>query len=267
MQVARLLIVCIQSNGKLLNESWEIVITTLQHLYWILGMKPTPTGGYRSESSTSATTDNSASLNSSSLNANNPATIVTTALSSELPTLNQSVNKIFEQTSDFSDVNLHHVIAALCKLSSEAMLIAQSHPSKEPSFFSVAKLLQTALSNLQRLPVFWRPVVAHLLEICGHSNATLREWGSIALTTLVKSGLQSLASITDDEVEKIKYEQLVMTPLATMNEVEYVDVRSKQLDCLMHVLQSDRCNFHSSLWPLIVRIVTSVVESKVGLVF
>jgi hypothetical protein len=158
------------------------------------------------------------------------------------------------------------------------MLIAQTHPSKEPSFFSIAKLLLTALSNLQRLSVFWRPVVAHLLEICGHTNTALREWGATALTTLVKSGLQSLTTITTDELEKIvscgrnakivsivkKYEQLVLTPLASMSEIEYTDVRSKQLDCLMHVLQSDRCHFHPQLWPLIVRIVTSVVESKDG---
>lgn len=53
-----------------------------------------------------------------------------------------------------------------------------------------------------------------------------------------------------------------MAPLASMGEIEYIDVRSKQLTCLMHVLQSDRCHFHAQLWPLIIRIVTSVVESK-----
>jgi hypothetical protein len=121
MQVAKLLILSIQSNGKLLNESWEIVLTTLQHLYWILGMKPTATGGFKSESSSAGTSTTELSTNSASFN---PAvgitnTIVTTALSSELPTLNQSLNKIFEQSVDFTDVSLHHVIAALCKLSSE----------------------------------------------------------------------------------------------------------------------------------------------------
>lgn len=201
MQVARILILCTQSNGKMLDESWEIVLTTLQHLYWILGIKPTPNGGYRSDSSSTGTpvSDASAVLN----NPSNSSTIVTTALSSELPNINQSLNKVFEQTVDYSDVSLHHVIAALCKLSAEAMLIVQNHASREPSFFPVAKLFQIGLSNLQRISVFWRPVVAHLLEICAHSNTSLREWGSTALTALVKSGLQSLSSTTGDELEKI----------------------------------------------------------------
>jgi hypothetical protein len=83
------------------------------------------------------------------------------------------------------------------------MTISQNHPSKEPSYFAVAKLLKTGLSNLQRLSVFWRPLVAHLLEICAHPNQTLRDWGSIALTTLIKSGLQALPKITEDEMELI----------------------------------------------------------------
>jgi hypothetical protein len=33
--------------------------------------------------------------------------------------LNQSLNKVFDQSSDYTDVSLHHIIAALCKLSGE----------------------------------------------------------------------------------------------------------------------------------------------------
>lgn len=122
MQVAKLLIVSTQSNGKLLNESWEIVLTTFQHLYWILGMKPTASGGFKSDSSsagTSATELSSANSVGFNQNVGVTNTIVTTALSSELPSLNQALNKIFEQSADFTDVSLHHVIAALCKLSNE----------------------------------------------------------------------------------------------------------------------------------------------------
>jgi len=62
------------------------------------------------------------------------------------------------------EVSLHHVIAALCKLSNETMTVAQ-HSLRETSFFSFAKLQQAALVNLPRLHVFWRPVTAHLLEV------------------------------------------------------------------------------------------------------
>lgn len=69
--------------------------------------------------------------------------------------------------------------------------MAQS-TSREPSFFPVAKLLQTALVNLQRLEVFWKPMTAHLLEICAHPNINLREWGTSALTTLIKGAMKQV---------------------------------------------------------------------------
>lgn len=40
--------------------------------------------------------------------------------------------------------------------------------------------------------MFWKPVTAHLLEICAHSNANLREWGTNALTTLIKSAIKQV---------------------------------------------------------------------------
>ncbi|KAI6171974.1 hypothetical protein M3Y98_00921500 [Aphelenchoides besseyi] len=226
MQVARLLIQCVQSNGEMLNESWDVVLTTLQHLFWILGMKPTANGNFRSESSSGNAPTNTETSNTTFSNATaagSSTTMVTTAFSSELPNLNQQLNRLFESTGEYTDVSLHHVIAALCKLSSEAMMVAQASINREPSFFSVAKLLQTGLCNMKRLQVFWKPLVAHLLE---------------------------------------KFEQIIFTPLASMSEIEYTDVRSKQLDCLSHILQSDSRQLSSQLWPLIVRIVTSVVESK-----
>ncbi|KAI6196194.1 Protein MON2-like protein [Aphelenchoides besseyi] len=265
MQVARLLIQCVQSNGEMLNESWDVVLTTLQHLFWILGMKPTANGNFRSESSSGNASTNTEASNTTFPNATaagSSTTMVTTAFSSELPNLNQQLNRLFESTGEYTDVSLHHVIAALCKLSSEAMMVAQASINREPSFFSVAKLLQTGLCNMKRLQVFWKPVVAHLLEICSHTNVPLRDWGAVSLTTLVKVGLQSVSQITDNKLDEIKYEQIIFTPLASMSEIEYTDVRSKQLDCLSHILQSDSRQLNSQLWPLIVRIVTSVVESK-----
>lgn len=181
LQVGRLLINCAQLNGNRLLESWEVVLACLQHFFWILGVKPTPSGSFKVDCSAESTS-----------NSQNNGAIVTTAVSSELPELNSSLNKVFESTADFDDVSLHHVIASLCKLSSEAMVVGQQNPSKEPSFFPLAKLLQTALSNLKRFSIFWRPITAHLLEICQHCNAHLREWGAVCLTTLVTNGLNSL---------------------------------------------------------------------------
>lgn len=74
------------------------------------------------------------------------------------------LHKLFISTTMLDDVSLHHVIAALCKLSADAMMVAQN-TQREPSFFPVAKLLQTALANLHRLQIFWKPITAHFLEV------------------------------------------------------------------------------------------------------
>lgn len=45
-----------------------------------------------------------------------------------------------------------------------------------------------------------------------------------------------------------------------MNEIEFLDVRTKQLSCLMHILQSDSHELKPQIWPLIINIVTSIVD-------
>ena len=88
----------------------------------------------------------------------------------------------------------------MCELSSDQMKVAQKS-SREISFFAIAKLLQTSIVNLYRLDVFWRPITAHLVEVCGHSHVQLREWGSVALTQLVMSAMrQHIASKDKDTV-------------------------------------------------------------------
>ena len=61
------------------------------------------------------------------------------------------------------DVAVHHLIDALCKLSTEAMQVA--YHNKDPSLFAVAKILETGLVNLDRVEVLWKPLTAHLLDV------------------------------------------------------------------------------------------------------
>ena len=55
--------------------------------------------------------------------------------------------------------------------------------------FAVAKLLETGLVNMSRMEVLWRPVTAHLLEVCSHPHVRMRGWGAEAVTALVKASL------------------------------------------------------------------------------
>lgn len=47
-----------------------------------------------------------------------------------------------------------------------------------------------------------------------------------------------------------------------MSEIEFLDVKTKQLDCLMHVLQSDDLQLKAPIWPLIMGIVTTIVDNS-----
>ncbi|XP_067683321.1 protein MON2 homolog [Haliotis asinina] len=149
IQCMRALLSVAHCHGGILGTAWHLVLTTLQHLVWILGLKPSSNGSLKagqqiSESSTS---------------------VITTAVMADLPVLSAMLSRLFESSQYLDDVALHHLIDALCKLSAESMDLAYSN--KEPSLFAVAKLLETGLVNLSRVEVLWRPVTAHLLEVCG----------------------------------------------------------------------------------------------------
>ena len=47
--------------------------------------------------------------------------------------------------------------------------------NREPSLFAVAKLLETALVNLDRVDVIWRPITNHLLVVCQHPHLRMRQ--------------------------------------------------------------------------------------------
>lgn len=46
-----------------------------------------------------------------------------------------------------------------------------------------------------------------------------------------------------------------------MNEIKFLDVSTKQLNCLMHILQSDSHQLKPQIWPSIINIVTSIVDN------
>ena len=47
--------------------------------------------------------------------------------------------------------------------------------NREPSLFAVAKLLETALVNLDRVDIVWRPITNHLLLVCQHLYLRMRQ--------------------------------------------------------------------------------------------
>lgn len=114
------------------GSSWHLVLTTLQHLVWILGLKPSTGGSLKA-----------------AREASQPNAGITTSVMADLPVLSTMLSRLFESSQYLDDVALHHLINALCKLSQEAMELAYSN--REPSLFAVAKLLETGMLFLGKL--------------------------------------------------------------------------------------------------------------------
>ena len=85
LQCMKSILTVSHTNGCALENSWHIVLTTLQHLVWILDLKPT-TGG--SLKVTKVGTESGASNN----------TLITTAVISDLPVLSAMLSRLFESS-------------------------------------------------------------------------------------------------------------------------------------------------------------------------
>ena len=141
---------------------------------------------------------------------------------------------------------------ALCKLSEESMDLATTN--REPSLFAVAKLLETALVNLSRLDVVWRPITNHLLQVCQHPHLRMRQWGCEALTFLARYDPNLFGKRPQQDFiisylrqamqhrfkpplkENNRVQVLVLSPLVELCGIPYPDVRQKQLDTVLHIL-------------------------------
>ena len=165
--------------------------------------------------------------------------------------LSQGVTRLIETSVALDDVSLHHVINALTNLSQEAMEIA--YTNREPSLFAVAKLLEIGLYNLDRVEIYWRPLTNHLLEVCRHPHIRMREWGSEAITFLVKNAL------LHENSENDKMNQLLLSPLCELSSILHNDVRKKQLVALNQILHCKGEKLKSS-WPLAINILGDIYE-------
>ncbi|XP_034666367.1 protein MON2 homolog isoform X1 [Drosophila subobscura] len=239
LQCMRAILFLAHNNGGILGTSWHMVLQTLQHLVWILGLKPS-TGG---------------SLQAMPKPAVEANVGIQTAVMADLPVLSQMLSQLFESSQYLDDVALHHLIDALCKLSHEAMELA--YANREPSLFAVAKLLETGLVNMPRINVLWRPLTNHLLEVCQHRHIRMREWGVEAITYLVKSALQFKHKTPLKE--NMELQTMLLSPLSELSTVLHADVRQRQLDCVLQILNTAG-EILSFGWPAIIEIIGAVNE-------
>uniref|UniRef100_A0A3B4D2B4 Protein MON2 homolog n=1 Tax=Pygocentrus nattereri TaxID=42514 RepID=A0A3B4D2B4_PYGNA len=248
IQCMRTLLNLAHCHGAVLGTSWQLVLATLQHLVWILGLKPGVGGALKPGRAVEG-----------------PSTVLTTAVMTDLPVISSILSRLFESSQYLDDVSLHHLINALCSLSMEAMEMAYGN-NKEPSLFAVAKLLETGLVNMDRIEILWRPLTAHLLEVCQHPNARMREWGAEAVTSLIKAGLaykhdpplsQNQVAALSHKNKNLGLQLLLLNPLKELSNILHADIRQKQLECVLQILQSQGDSLGPG-WPLVLGVIGAI---------
>ncbi|RXN00212.1 Protein MON2-like [Acipenser ruthenus] len=210
---------------------------TVVHLVWILGLKPGSGGALKPGRAVEG-----------------PSTVLTTAVMTDLPVIANILSRLFESSQHLDDVSLHHLINALCSLSMEAMDMAYGN-NKEPSLFAVAKLLETGLVNMDRIEILWRPLTGHLLEVCQHPNSRMREWGAEAVTALIKSGLIYKHEPALSQNQRLQL--LLLNPLKELSNIVHADIRQKQLECVLQILQSQGDSLGPG-WPLVLGVIGAI---------
>uniref|UniRef100_A0A8C7PNT8 Protein MON2 homolog n=1 Tax=Oncorhynchus mykiss TaxID=8022 RepID=A0A8C7PNT8_ONCMY len=267
IQCMRTLLNLAHCHGVVLGTSWQLVLATLQHLVWILGLKPGVGGALKPGRAVEG-----------------PSTVLTTAVMTDLPVISNILSRLFESSQYLDDVSLHHLINALCSLSLEAVEMAYG-TNKEPSLFAVAKLLETGLVNMDRIEILWRPLTGHLLEVCQHPNARMREWGAEAVTSLIKAGLaykhnpplaqnqatpcplsSSLSpslslslslTLWQFHFNLLRLQLLLLNPLKELSNVLHADIRQKQLESVLQILQSQGDSLGPG-WPLVLGVIGAI---------
>ena len=124
IQVLRALLDVASDYGPLLGQSWSLVLSALQHLSWILGFQCSITGEMTAK-----------------VQENGQSTVLTTAISQEIPKISKKLADVFENSSKLDEVALHHLVNAICELSTETMDQAYGSATREPSLFEMGLIL------------------------------------------------------------------------------------------------------------------------------
>ena len=239
LQCMRSILSICHCHGDLLGPAWHIVLTTLQHLVWILGLKPSSGQGGQLRAGR---------------NSNETSAVLTTAVMSDLPVLANMLSTLFQSTStSLSDASLNNLIEALITINGESLALAMNN--REPSLFAVAKLLETGSVNMARVETWWVGVTSHLLEACSHPHTRMREWAGEAVCVLIQASLRHTHSPVLASSPRLQ--TLLLSPLVELSAIPQPDIRARQLDCVMQILHSAAESLTQG-WPLLITVIGSL---------
>ncbi|KAL3320335.1 hypothetical protein Ciccas_000975 [Cichlidogyrus casuarinus] len=278
IQAARALLQLAHSNGNQIGTSWNLVLSTLQHVAWIYGLDLAPSqnlmispasmlsgagvplGNSCSDSRMTKLKNTSSPLIDLS-NGNGPQpSIYTQTIASEKPTLTSMLSRIFTHSLTLEEASFESLVLALIDLAKEAAEFGVTN--SELNAFAISKLAETGLSNISRLDLFWDKMYGQLLSISKLPVPSLRVLSADALVVLIKQAIalycsKKEASFWDDTSTSAN----ILRPLCELSNVVFDDVRDIQLHCVEHVLQcyGDKI---SSCWLLIIKVIAAICSNS-----
>lgn len=195
----------------------------------------------------------------SSADTGTAGTTISSVSSTEIPVVTTMISKLFENSHLLKRKHLRNVVEDLCKLNTSPYLIA--------------KLLELGLVNLHRIGCIWDILTGHFLEISRNQNLEIRDWGACALTHLIKQTCNCTqqeksdnkrSEINDDDKDHHPdwemNQRKLLYPLQNLSRIPHPDIRQKQLDVVLQVIQSATSDSALGGWPQIIDIIGTVDE-------
>lgn len=246
--------------AELLGSSWYILLNTLQHLTWTLGLKPTVGSNGQLKHLSSMVPGSSANAQASSQLAESQGSMIFTAIQTDVAFICNLLTKLFESTRSISDQALQDVIDSLLKLSIECADLA--YLRNEPCLFPLAKIYETGISNLNRIDLFWQKVTMHLLCGCKHTNIKYREWCVDSICNMIRATFNhkysnnSVGQQKNDDSNRT-LRDTILQPLHELSSIHFNDVRQKQIECTLSILRLMGQHLNES-WPLCLNIIGAI---------
>lgn len=103
--------------------------------------------------------------------------------------------------------------------------------------------------------------------VCAHPFNSLREWSVEVLCNLVKCvlgtppKLEEQNGLEEAKAPSIPSQSHYLESLYALSQIKFIDIRQKQIDCLLQLLQSNGEHFNDG-WPLIFTITESACSPQ-----
>lgn len=87
----------------------------------------------------------------------------------------------------------------------------------------------------------------------------MRDWAAVALTSLAKQAIK--AKTTMDAKSQ---QEMCISSLLALCSIPHIQVRRRQLDSVMVLMQTDGSFLLSTSWPHVIQIVSAIIDTETG---